>query len=94
MRTEPQRLINLALSILWRYFTDSLHSFTILLDLAKAKQDVALTTATLLQDLNSFLAKVAPQHRRQSARLRECRSFHCHLQGTPDHQPHRRHSTR
>ena len=41
VRIEPQRLISLALSILRMYFTDSLHSFTILLNLAAAEQGVA-----------------------------------------------------
>ena len=73
VRTEPQRLISLALSTLWRYFTDSLHSFTILFDLTAAEQGVAPAAATLLRDLSSFPAVAACQHRRQSARPREYR---------------------
>ena len=94
VRTKPQRLISVALSILRRYFTDSLHSFTILLDLAAAEQGVAPAAATLLRDLSNFPAGIVLQYRRQPARPRECISFHCHLQGIPDPQRHRRHSTR
>ena len=94
VRTEPQRLISLALSILRRYFTDSLHSLTILLDLAAAEQGVAPAAATLLRDLSSFPAVAVLQLRRQSARLRECKLLHCHLQGTPDPQHRRRHLVR
>ena len=94
VRTEPQRLISLALSILRRYFTDSLHSFTTLLDLAAAEQGVAPAAATLLRDLSSFPAVAVFQLRRQSARPREYKLLHCHLQGTPDPQHRRRHSAR
>ena len=68
VRTEPQLLISLALSILRRYFTDSLHSLTILLDLATAEQGVAPTAATLLRDLSSFPVVAVFQFRHQSAR--------------------------
>ena len=94
VRTEPQRLISLALSILRRYFTDSLHSFTILLDLAAAEQGVAPAAATLLRDLSSFPAVAVLQYRRQSARPRECILRHCHLHVTPDPQHRRRHLVR
>ena len=94
VRTEPQRLISLALSILRRYFTDSLHSLTILHDLVAAEQGVAPAAATLLRDLSSFPAVAVLHYWRQSARLRGCKLLHCHLPGTPDPQHRRRHSTR
>ena len=94
VRTEPQHLISLALSILRRYFTDSLHSLTTLLDLAAAEQGVEPAATILLRDLSSFPAVVVLQHRPQSARPRECILLHCHPQGTPDPQRRRRHLIR
>ena len=94
MSTEPQRRMIPALSILGRYFTDSLQSLTILLDLAASEQGVAPAAATLLRDLSSFPAVAVLHHWCQSARLREYKLLHCHLQGTPDPQHRRRRSIR
>ena len=43
-----------ALSNLGRYFTDSLHSFIILFDLAEAGQVVTFSDVTLLRGLTGF----------------------------------------